>query len=75
MEEMINTLQLGDCLQLMKKIPDSTIDMILCDLPYGKTALNWDKIIDFDLLWKEYKRIIKDDGTVIKVKEFRKVEE
>lgn len=61
---MIANVQNGDCLRLMKNIPDKSVDMVLCDLPYGKTALNWDKVIDFDLLWKEYKRVIKDDGII-----------
>lgn len=53
-------LKRGDCLELMKEIPDKSIDMILCDLPYGQTARNkWDSVIPFDLLWKQYNRIIK----------------
>lgn len=47
----------GDCLELMKDIPDGSIDMILCDLPYGTTQNKWDSIISLDLLWNEYKRI------------------
>jgi len=54
----------GDCLEVMKKIPDKSIDMILCDLPYGTTACKWDVIIPFEPLWKEYKRIIKDRGCI-----------
>jgi site-specific DNA-methyltransferase (adenine-specific) len=54
----------GDCLELMKDIPDKSIDMILCDLPYGTTACKWDVIIPFEPLWKEYKRIIKDRGCI-----------
>ena len=54
----------GDCLEVMKKIPDKSIDMILCDLPYGTTASNWDKIIDFEQLWNQYERIIKDNGAI-----------
>jgi len=54
----------GDCLQIMQSIQDKSIDMILCDLPYGTTACKWDSIIDFDLLWKQYKRIIKDKGCI-----------
>ena len=55
----------GDCLELMKHIPDKSIDMILCDLPYGTTACKWDVIIPFDLLWEQYKRIIKDNGAIV----------
>ena len=55
----------GDCLELMKNIPDKSIDMILCDLPYGTTECKWDNIIPFEDLWKEYKRIIKDNGAIL----------
>ena len=55
----------GDCLELMKGIPDESIDMILCDLPYGTTASNWDKIIDFSKLWQEYERLITDQGAIV----------
>jgi len=55
----------GDCLELMKNIPDNYIDMILCDLPYGTTACKWDIIIPFNLLWKQYNRIIKDNGAIV----------
>jgi site-specific DNA-methyltransferase (adenine-specific) len=55
----------GDCLELMKKIPDKSVDMILCDLPYGTTACKWDVVIPFEPLWVEYKRIIKHKGAVI----------
>ena len=55
----------GDCLIEMKNIPDKSIDMILADLPYGTTACKWDTIIPFEPLWKEYKRIIKDDGAIV----------
>ena len=55
----------GDCLELMKNIPDCSIDLILCDLPYGITKCNFDKIIPFEELWKEYKRIIKEHGAII----------
>lgn len=54
----------GDCLELMKKIPDKSIDMILCDLPYGTTKNKWDSQIDLIALWKEYKRIIKKNGCI-----------
>jgi len=55
----------GDCLDIMPLIPDNSIDLILCDLPYGTTACKWDSIIDLDLLWKQYKRIIKDSGAIV----------
>ncbi len=55
----------GDCLEVMKDIPDKSIDMILCDLPYGTTACKWDMIIPFEPLWEQYKRIIKDNGAIV----------
>ena len=56
----------GDCLEVMKDIPDKSVDMILCDLPYGVTSRNkWDSVIPFELLWKHYNRIIKDNGVII----------
>ena len=57
-------LKQGDCLELMKELPDSSIDLILCDLPYGITSNNWDAKISLNLLWKEYERIIKDNGVI-----------
>lgn len=62
---MSYTIKQGDCLELMKNIPDKSIDMILCDLPYGTTACKWDNVIPFDPLWQQYKRIIKDNGAVV----------
>ena len=55
----------GDCLEKMKDIHDKSIDMILCDLPYGTTACKWDVIIPFEPLWEQYKRIIKDRGAIV----------
>lgn len=55
----------GDCLVEMKNIPDKSIDMILCDLPYGSTANKWDVIIPFDKLWEYYERIIKPKGNIV----------
>lgn len=55
----------GDCLEVMKDIPDKSIDMILCDLPYGTTACKWDVVIPFEPLWEQYKRIIKDNGAIV----------
>ena len=64
-EDMINSVTEGDCLDLMKDIPDNSIDMVLCDLPYGTTQNNWDCEIDLDDLWGEYKRIVKDNGAIV----------
>ena len=55
----------GDCLEIMKDIPDKGVDMILCDLPYGKTQNKWDSIISLDKLWEQYNRIIKDNGAIV----------
>ena len=55
----------GDCLDIMKKIEDKSIDMILCDLPYGTSASSWDKILPMNTLWKEYKRIIKPNRAIV----------
>lgn len=60
-----NKIHQGDCLELMKEIPDKSVDMILCDLPYGTTVCKWDVIIPFDKLWEQYNRIIKDRGAII----------
>ena len=62
---MINKVIQGDCLEVMKDIPDKSIDMILADLPYGTTACKWDTIIPFEPLWEQYKRIIKDNGAIV----------
>ena len=55
----------GDCLKLMKEIPDGLVDMILCDPPFGVTQCCWDSIIPFESMWKEYNRIIKNNGAII----------
>ena len=55
----------GDCLELMKDIPDGSVDMILADLPYGTTACKWDEIIPFEPLWEQYERVIKDNGAIV----------
>ena len=65
MSEGKKEILLGDCLELMKDIPNGSIDMILCDLPYGTTQCKWDSIIDLDLLWKQYERVIKDNGAIV----------
>jgi site-specific DNA-methyltransferase (adenine-specific) len=63
--KMTNQIIQGDCLIVMKDIPDKSIDMILCDLPYGTTACKWDTIIPFEPLWEQYKRVIKDNGAIV----------
>jgi len=55
----------GDCLDIMPLIPDKSVQLILADLPYGTTACKWDSIIDLDLLWKQYKRIMTDNGAIV----------
>lgn len=65
MHEAMIDLRHGDCLEIMKNIPDGSVDMIICDLPYGTTACKRDSIIPFEELWKGYCRIIKDDGAII----------
>ena len=61
----INNIYNGDCLELMKEIQSGSIDMILCDLPYGTTACKWDTIIPFSELWSQYKRVIKENGAIV----------
>ena len=61
----MNKIMQGDCLELMKDIPDGSVDMILADLPYGTTACKWDTIIPFEPLWEHYKRIIKPNGAIV----------
>jgi len=61
----INKIYQGDCLELMPLIDDKSIDMILCDMPYGITACKWDKVIPLDKLWEQYKRIIKYNGAIV----------
>ena len=61
----LNKIYNEDCLEGMKRIPDGSIDMILCDLPYGTTACKWDTIIPFEALWEQYERIIKDNGAIV----------
>jgi site-specific DNA-methyltransferase (adenine-specific) len=65
MEDWTNKVIQGDCLEVMKDIPDGSVDMILADLPYGTTACKWDTIIPFEPLWEHYKRIIKPNGAIV----------
>ena len=61
----LNRIYNEDCLEGMKRIPDGSVDMILCDLPYGTTACKWDSIIPFEPLWEQYERVIKDNGAIV----------
>jgi site-specific DNA-methyltransferase (adenine-specific) len=69
-KQLIGSLELNriyqmDCLEGMKLIPDKSIDMVLCDLPYGTTRNKWDSVIDLEKLWEQYERIIKDNGAIV----------
>ena len=64
-DDFVNKIVKGDCLEVMLSIPDKSIDMILCDLPYGTTQNKWDSVIDLQKLWAEYERIVKDDGAIV----------
>ena len=55
----------GDCLEVMKKLPDKSVDLILCDLPYGTTSCSWDVVIPFESLWEQYKRLIKPKAAIV----------
>ncbi len=61
----LNIIYNEDCFEYFKRIQDKSIDMILCDLPYGITDCDWDNIIDLETLWKEYNRIIKNNGAIV----------
>ena len=61
---VVNALLEGDCLEKMKLIPSHSVDMILCDLPYGTTQNKWDSVIPLEALWEEYNRIIKENGVI-----------
>ena len=64
-QDFINCIINDDCLKVMPFIPTKSVDMILCDLPYGIIDCGWDKIIPNNLLWSEYKRIISDVGSIV----------
>lgn len=63
--EFLDTIQQGDCLELMAEVADKSIDLILCDLPYGTTRNKWDSVIPLGELWEQYERIIKDNGAIV----------
>lgn len=60
-----NSLLQGDCLKLLKHVPDRSVDLVLCDLPYGTTQNRWDSVIDLDRLWDEYRRVLKSNGVIV----------
>lgn len=62
---MLNKIHLGDCLEIMSDIPDKSVDMILCDLPYGTTHCSWDSIINLLGLWMQYKRVAKPNAAIV----------
>lgn len=65
MRENTSQLYKGDCLEVMKALPDNSVDLILCDLPYGTSACKWDTVIPLDKLWERYERIIKEEGAIV----------
>jgi len=65
MEDVVNKVHCGDCLNIMQQIPNKSVDMILCDLPYGTTQNAWDSLVPLDKLWEQYERIIKDNGAIV----------
>ena len=64
-QDYLNRVIEADCLEIMKQLPDNSVDMVLCDLPYGTTQNKWDSVIPLDSLWKEYKRIVKPNGAIV----------
>lgn len=65
MQDYLNKIIQGDCLEIMKQLPSNSIDMVLCDLPYGSTQNKWDIIIPFDKLWEQYNRISKTNAAMV----------
>jgi site-specific DNA-methyltransferase (adenine-specific) len=65
LDRWLNQIICGDCLTVMGDIPDKSVDMILCDLPYGTTGCKWDTVIPFEPLWEQYKRLIKSNGAIV----------
>lgn len=61
----LNHIYTQDCLEGMALLPDKSVDMILCDLPYGTTRNKWDSIIPLEPLWAQYERVIKDNGAIV----------
>lgn len=65
MTDLLNKVTQGDCLEVMREIPDKSVDMILCDLPYGTTKNEWDSVIPLEELWQQYERVIKGNGAIV----------
>ncbi len=63
--QFLNKVIQGDCLEVMQYLPDNSVDMVLCDLPYGTTQNKWDSVIDLDKLWKAYHRVVKKNGAIV----------
>lgn len=55
----------GDCLEVLSGLPENSVDMVCCDPPYGTTSIGWDKVIDFERMWKEYERVVKNKGVIV----------
>lgn len=64
-EDIVNNVYQADCLEFMKRIPNASVDMVLCDLPYGTTQNKWDSVIPLWRLWHQYKRIVKPNGAIV----------
>jgi len=64
-EQFKNKVIQGDCLDVMQDLPDQSVDMILCDLPYGTTQNRWDSVIPLNKLWGQYERVIKKNGAIV----------
>ena len=64
-DKFVNSVIEGDCIEVMRYLPNGCIDMVLCDLPYGTTQNKWDSIVPLDELWAEYKRIVKPNGAIV----------
>ncbi len=64
-EALTNRLFEGECLEWLPRFPDASVDLVLCDLPYGTTQNKWDSVIDLEALWREYMRVLKPNGVVV----------
>ena len=64
LEDFLNELIQDDCLSAMQRLPDNSVDMVLCDLPYGTTQNKWDSVIPLDRLWEQYLRVVKENGAI-----------